>query len=253
MMRHLGAALVLIVVCGWSEARVAVAGEPSPTKGVTADDADFHHRTRATIQDVLADREFSDLQADSNVAGRRLFQWIDSLLNGVASWIRSLPSWLAWGIVVWMVLTLLAILAHLIYTFVMLLGGISPSSHASGRQGEHPGQLFGLRPLEFDAMYAEARRLLGESDWLAATKHFYVAAILWLDRQGCIAFRLSKTNRDYIEELRTQAMLQTGFRGLTGCFESVVYGGQSATMSLAQDMAHGVEDLLHESADGVAN
>jgi hypothetical protein len=201
----------------------------------------------------LAQREFADLNADPDASGRWLFNWFRSLLHEMASWIGKLPGWLAWGIVAWMILTLLAILAHLIYTFVTTLGGISRSSRAAGSRRDHPAQLLGLLPLDFDAMYAEARRLLGAGDWLAATKHFYVAAILSLDRQGCIAFRLSKTNRDYIEELQARSQVQACFRWLTGCFEPVVYGGQSATMSTTQQMANRVEDLLHESVGGVAS
>lgn len=252
MMRHLAAALVLIVVCGSNGAGATAPEATAPKPDASPAGAEFHQRTRATIHDVLADREYAGLHDDPNASLRRLIRWIQSLMEGVGSWIHHWPTWLVWAIVAWMVLTLVAILVHLTYSFVAMLGGISQSSRTGRRRGEHPGQLFGLRPLEFDAMYAEARRLLGQGDWLAATKHLYVAAILWLDRQGCIAFRLSKTNRDYIEELRTRAALQSGFCWLTGCFEPVAYGGQPATGSLAQDMAHKVEDLLHESAGGVA-
>ncbi len=255
------AAMVLAAACGWAgaaaaEERQAEAAQPAATAAAQAPgtpDAEFHRRARAAIRDVLAERKFADLNTDPGTSGRWLLTWLNSLLQGIASWIGKLPGWLVWTLVAWMVLTLLAILGHLIYTLVTTLGGISGASRRAGPGGEHPAQLLGLLPLDFDAMYAEARRLLAAGDWLAATKHFYVAAILWLDRQGCIAFRLSKTNRDYIEELRTRAGLQAGFRWLTGCFEPIVYGGLSATKSTTQDVVNKVEDLLHESAGGVAS
>ena len=111
----------------------------------------------------------------------------------------------------------------------------------------------GIRDLDFDAVYAEARRLLAAGDWAAATRYLYVAAILWLDRQGCIAFRLSKTNRDYLQELRPAAQQQGLFCRLTGCFEPIVYGGQAATKSTTDDMASNVEGLFHGPTGTIAS
>jgi hypothetical protein len=178
---------------------------------------------------------------------RQLMKWFLSLLKRVSSAIEHLPSWVAWTIVVWMLLTLLAILAHLIYTLWSLLGGsFSPSSVGSASR-RHRGELLGIRDLDFDTVYAEAHRLLATNDWLAATRYYYVAAILWLDRQGAIAFRPSKTNGDYIGELRTQTKFLRPFGRLTNRFESIVYAGQAATASTSRDMADTVEGLLHES------
>jgi hypothetical protein len=260
MMRCRAIAVVLAVACVWSSAAASealAASGSSDARGAAAQtpdtgDAAFNGRTRAAIKSVLAEREFADLNAAPSAWWHRLYDKFLSLLTRVASWIGKLPGWLVWVIVVWMVVTLLAILVHLTYTFVTMLGGISRSSPSTERR-EHPSQLLGLLPLEFDAMYAEAQRLLHAGDWLAATKHFYVAAILWLDRQGCIVFRLSKTDRDYIDELRTHGGIQAGFRRLTGCFEPITYGGRPATSSTTQDMAEGVEVLLHESAGSVTS
>jgi hypothetical protein len=111
----------------------------------------------------------------------------------------------------------------------------------------------GIRELDFDTVYAEAQRLLIAGDWLAAIKHLYVASILWLDRQGWITFRLAKTNRDYLVQLGADARLQGPLRRLTEGFESIVYGGQPATMSATHDMANTVEGLLHEPARTAAS
>ncbi|MEN6449118.1 MAG: DUF4129 domain-containing protein [Thermoguttaceae bacterium] len=211
----------------------------------------FHRRTRSAIKEVLAQPEFGDLRADPSALSRQFIEWLSSMTHGIASAIGMLPTWLWWLIVVWMIVTLVAILAHLLYTLVIMLGGVSRSSHRAARRG-HPGQLLGVPELEFDSIYEEARRLLADGDWLAATKYLYVAAILWLDRQGAIVFRLSKTNHDYIRELRTRVAIQAAFRRLTGCFEPIMYGGQPASMSNSEDMAKMVEGLLHEPAVAIA-
>ena len=84
-----------------------------------------------------------------------------------------------------MILALVAILVHLIYTLWKLLTGqrLGPGDERrlAGRGG---GELLGIRDLDFDSVYAQARRLLAAADWPAATRYFYVTAILWLDRQG---------------------------------------------------------------------
>jgi hypothetical protein len=89
---------------------------------------------------------------------------------------------------------------------------------------------------------------LDAGDWSAATRYLYVAAILWLDRQGSVAFRRSKTNRDYLQELRAQDRLRGLFVRLTGSFEPVAYGGRPATMATGHDMAAALEGLIHELA-----
>ena len=127
-----------------------------------------------------------------------------------------------------MLLTLAAILAHLIYTLVMLLRGTSSPLRSNPKGGRIAGELLGIKDLDFDTVLAEARRLLAAGDWPAATRYFYVAAILWLDRQGWIVFKKSKTNRDYIDELASRARIQGSFRRLTADFEPIVYGGLAA-------------------------
>ena len=134
----------------------------------------------------------------------------------------------------------------------MLLRGTSSPLRTNLKGGRIPGELLGIKELDFDAVIAEARRLLAAGDWPAATRYFYVAAILWLDRQGWIAFKKSKTNRDYIDELAPRARVQGSFRRLTADFEPIVYGGRPPQGSTIHDIATTVEGLLHEPAGASA-
>lgn len=260
MMAHLDIALALAVTLGWSGAL----GYGAPTARQRPADALLQAepgtdsvaepaRVRAAIAEVLARKEFADLHADPNAFSRWLVEWIESLLRRISSAIKGLPHLVLWVIVAWMVLTLLAILAHLVYTLWKFLGGAGRPSLAGPSARRPAGELLGIRDLDFDSVYADACRLLAAGEWLAATKHLYVAAILWLDRQGWIAFRPAKTNRDYLGELQSRSHLQGPFRRLTEGFESIVYGGQSATASAARDMAGTVEGLLHEPVQAVAS
>ena len=258
-MRGIGVILCLALCLGpLAYTTAAVANQANVPDGVAhaprRDASASHLKTRATIDEVLKRREFADLNTDPYAAQRSILKWISDLLHAIVRPLKNLPAWLLWVIVGWMVLALLAILAHLLYTLWMVSGGASLRRFGGkGARQRLQGELLGIRELDFDVVYAEARRLLAEGNWPAATKYLYVAAILWLDRQGCIVFRSSKTNSDYLHELHQRQRCQTEFRRLTVCFESIVYGGRSATGESSQEMAHTIEDLLHEPSVAVAN
>jgi hypothetical protein len=246
MIGYYGILLALVAATPGTEA-----GVQTPHAAASAADetgAAYRQIARSAIQEVLARREFADLHADPYAFWRMIGDWIDRFFERVDGFLKGLPPWLFWIVFVWMVLTLLAILGHLIYTLVMLLRGISSPLRSNPQSGRIAGELLGIKDLDFDTVLAEARRLLAAGDWPAATRYFYVAAILWLDRQGWIVFRRSKTNRDYIDELASRARIQGSFRQLTTAFEPIVYGGLAPQSSTIQGIAATVEGLLHESA-----
>lgn len=202
MSGYCGILLALAAAAAGDEARV----QPLPATATAVNEAGntYREQSRQAIREVLARREFADLHADPYAFLRMISNWVERFVQRANDLLKGLPEWLFWTVLVWMLLTLAAILAHLIYTLVILLRGTSPSlsTHRKGRR--IGGELLGIKDLDFDTVYAEARRLLTAGDWPAATRYFYVAAILWLDRQGWIVFKRSKTNRDYIDELASR-------------------------------------------------
>jgi hypothetical protein len=260
MIGHWKRALALAIVVGWGCAllRELPAAQPSEIDAPPAARAGTrvetdHARTRAAIGEVLARPEFADLHSDPHSMWLRVIRWIEALFDAIASTLQHLPEWLLWTILAWMFLALAALLGHLVYTLWRLLSGSAQTSARDFPLGRHPGEMLGIRDLEFEPVYAEANRLLAAGEWLAATKYLYVAAILGLDRRRWITFRPAKTNRDYFGELRAEAQRQILFGRLTDCFEFIVYGGRSATMSTSHDMANIVEGLLHEPARAIAS
>jgi hypothetical protein len=253
-------ALALAVVLGWSivptsavQAARLSAVDATPPVPPNAHSEPDHARTRAAIEEVLARPEFADLRRDPDAVLRRIIEWIEAVLDAIASTFGKLPSWALWTIVAWMVLALAALVGHLFYTLWKLLGGSARPSSSIGLRKGHDGELLGIRNLEFEAVYSEAHRLLAAGEWLAATRYLYVAAILSLDRRRFVAFRPSKTNRDYLAELGSDVRLRGMFGRLTDCFEFIVYGGQSATASTSHDMADLVEGLLHGPGRAITN
>ena len=204
---------------------------------------------RKVVREVLSDPEISRASAEGESKESwlwghvlRFFSWLDDLFV-------ELPAWLAYILVIWMVLTLLAILAHLVYVVITQFGEGRASKPTA--QGVKSGKLYGIQELEFNAVRAEATARLSAGDWPAAVRYLYVAAILWLDRIGHIHFRESKTNRDYMVELAPRPDVQGPFRDLTAGFEAIVYGDADATEQHCRGMASTFELLRGE--DGAAN
>ncbi len=219
----------------------------------TAEDADFelyHEQVRQAVNDVLSSPEFKDLRAGRETWWFQFLNWLGSKLEGVGDNLRALPEWALWLLVGWMVLVLVAILVHMAY---VLWGTVrrSGAARSDGAERQGRGELLGIRDLEFASVYDRARQLVESGDPVAATKYLYVAAILWLDLRGRIAFRASKTNYDYLGELTDYPEDQGRFRELTGRFETTAYGGEPPTARSCQEMVALVESLRREAASPI--
>jgi hypothetical protein len=205
-------------------------------------------RAREAAAEVLAQPEFRRVHDDS----RSWTEWMMDKLKSMAAWLHDrlweLPVWLSWLIIVWMLLTLVAILAHIVYIIISQFG--TGSGRRPGRRAAQ-GRVYGVRKESFEAVLAKARMHFEAGRWAAAVRYFYVAAILWLDRHGKVHFRESKTNHDYIRELAPHADAQQRFRTLTQSFDVTVYGGQAPTENTCQAMVATLESLRSEvgSAD----
>ena len=214
--------------------------------------ATYHHQAQRAAEEVLSLPEFADLRSDSAAWWIALLRWLSHAAEAVATFFQALPGWLWWTIVIWMILTLVAIFAHFAYVLYGLLVSSASRWKSAGETGKGKGELFGIRDLDFDAVYRRARELLAVGEWSQATRYLYVAAILWLDRQGWLSFKVSKTNYDYLAELARQPGHRAKFGELTQRFESTVYGGQASTAAHCQQMASLVEVLLREATPVVA-
>jgi hypothetical protein len=200
-------------------------------------------QAREAVAEVLAQPEFRRVNDESQTWG----EWLMEKLKGLVSWLGdklwALPAWLSWLIVIWMLLTLVAILAHLVYVVISQIGS-GPGRRLEPRRAK--GRIYGVHKQNFDAVLAEAHRHIEAGHWVAAVRYFYVAAILWLDRHGKVHFREFKTNHDYIRELTPHAHAQNLFRTLTRSFDLAVYGGQPPTQDTCLAMAAGLESLQCE-------
>lgn len=194
-----------------------------------------HQRARAAVEQVLAEPEFADLNPDAGPPW--WVEWLKPVFEAIRDFFAGLPDWLFWVVIVWMILTLVAIALHLVWVLIGTLGG---GGATPPERRPHAGQMLGIADLEFDSVYDRAQQLLQAGDWAAAVRYLYVATLLWLDRSGRVRFRPSKTNRDYLSELRTDPPVCEPFVDLTRLFEHAVYRGDAVD----QGACHRMHQLL---------
>lgn len=212
-------------------------------------------RAREAVERILARPEF-DWESSGNWL-QRLSNWINDqavwifqqignglewLLGDLRDWILNLPPGWRWLVVAWLVLCLLAIFAHFVYFIVTQFGG-----EGRGRsQSSISARVHGVEARDGASVVAAAETLLNAGRWADAIRHYYVAALLRLDEGGLVDYRESKTNSDYLRELRNAPNLHTTFRELTHRFDQVAYGGNSPTRTDGHEVARIVAELRRE-------
>jgi len=202
----------------------------------------YHESARNATRDVLATDEFSRLGVDNATWMERMIGWVIGIIQTIGGWFQSLPSWLAWLLVGWMVLTLVAIFIHLIYTLVQMLG--SSGSKRVPRDHAWVGdELLGVQDLRFDSVLERAQQMLAEGRWLMAVRYLYVASVVWLAEREIVIFRKDKTNRDYLRELARRPAERELFGEMTLLFETAVYGRASATEQDCRRMSDLIEKI----------
>jgi hypothetical protein len=220
----------------------AYAGAPDP------------ERVRTTVNQVLAEPEFARNNGITPGLLEWLASWLERTLHRVGHTLRDLPEWALWLILVWLALTLLAIVIHAIYVLLGLSGRL-------GRVGWLPRgtaqirDLQGIPELDYDHIRLECERALAAGDWERVVRLSYAAAILWLDRVGHVRFLPCKTNRDYMSELSAEpkaAALGAIFERMTGVFERIVYGVLESDALLGKRMMNELEGLYRESTEARA-
>ncbi len=78
-------------------------------------------------------------------------------------------------------------------------------------------------------LLAAARLLAQQGDYRGAIRRAYIALLYELEQRGKLRLHRSKTNRDYLNALRHEALLHASFAALTLRFEQVWYGQSQAS------------------------
>lgn len=181
----------------------------------------FFERPHAQVikdqaQDILSRPEYRPR--------RTALEWLSDMFHSWAPKMRIRSRWVSvlfWIIMVWCVLTLLAILAHFVWTAALFVGakqkaGLAflegPSAHC-----------------HFEKSYEELLQMASEcalkQQYREAIAFQTLAAIKWLDSLKILSFHEAKTNGDYLREYRPEAPGQADFRDMVRLSELALYAG----------------------------
>ncbi|UCE47661.1 MAG: DUF4129 domain-containing protein, partial [Phycisphaerales bacterium] len=124
-----------------------------------------------------------------------------------------------WILLIWCVLTLVAILAHLIWTVALF---VRPSTHRQKVTGGSGPER--VRSMSFEELYERARELAEKRAFAEAVSFMILALLRLLDSVGIIRFHESKTNGDYVREYPSNHVGRSEFGQFVLVFEQTIYG-----------------------------
>lgn len=174
--------------------------------------------------------------SDVRFSPRKTFwQW---LLGKLSKWKmprfslgRGWAKFLLWFVTFWCILTLLAILIHLVWTILILMSSRVSSSRFRRLAGRES-----LGTKSFEELCKIAQELAGKRAFREAIGALMLALLRWLDSGSLIRFHESKTNGDYIREYATAHPSSKDFKKFVLAFEQTIYGGLQVDGQAYQQM-----------------
>lgn len=184
-----------------------------------------HGEERDTMKQVLAGREFSNLQpaTDTDTALEKLGNWLNRLLARFDK-LRARSAWvgrtLVWGffgvIAVGLAWGLLRVERRWRIRLVPASAGLVPEA-VSAR--------------DWQLWLADARKAAADGQWREAIHCVYWAAIARLESKRLWPADRARTPREYLALVAPDDPRQSGLASLTSSFERTWYGGREASES----------------------
>jgi hypothetical protein len=190
---------------------------------------------------VYARPEYAERHGLREWINRKLaeaFGWLGDRL-GSFSELRLSHPWIWWTVVIWLVITVVVLLGHLIWTTWQAARRAEPAAPAAGKTAR-------TRPRTAADWEAEAARLAAEGRLREASAALYQALLLRLDGRGAVRFDPSKTPGDYRREARPHPEAARALGVFLRLFEPVAFGGRALD-------AEGWERMRLAAADGGAD
>ncbi|HEU4797228.1 MAG TPA: DUF4129 domain-containing protein [Pyrinomonadaceae bacterium] len=197
-----------------------------------ATDADNKVYTKGKMESILARPEYAPQAHGPNALTRVIqdfLQWLERLLPKP---IRARPGGSRWvsvlaqlGVVIVALLVVFYVARILLRRFRGPAGKRRPKKRKAliilGEQ---------LKPEDTSLdLLAEAEALARQNDLRAAIRKAYIALLVELGDRNLITLAQHKTNRDYVNSVRSIPLLHSTMRGLTESFERHWYGFAEAT------------------------
>gem|GEM_PF-3209218 len=126
-----------------------------------------------------------------------------------------------WILLVWCILTLIAILTHFIWTIVMMVKGRS-GPIPPGKRRPH---FMSEQNLTYPQLLDKTNRSARQGAYRQALGLMMLALLRRLEAAGILHYHQSKTNGDYLREYQTDQPQINNFKRFVQDFEGLVYGG----------------------------
>lgn len=204
--------------------------------------AESKEQAKSRLENILNRPEYATGERGSNALAR--------LLQDIANWLEKfLPKRninakrMNFFSVIARIVVL--VIAGLVIGFVLkiVLGWfLGRTARPKRKKSKEPRIVLGER-LEPDAtatdLLAEAEALARQGDLRAAIRKAYIALLVELGERKLVSLAHHKTNRDYLNSLRSLPQVHLRMRGLTESFERHWYGFVTATPDDWQDFRSG--------------
>ena len=217
------------------ETRIEERIAATPT-GETKDQA------KSRLESILARPEYATGPRGSNALVRLLedfFRWLRSLFPKPRA---VTPGRLDWLITIVEVVVIALAAAVLVYAGIALLRRFGRTRRPKARKKKEARIVLGER-LEPEAtatdLLSQAEALVRHGDIRGAIRKTYIALLVELGDRKLISLAQHKTNRDYLNSVRSLPPLHSTMRGLTDIFERHWYGLEPATTNDWQDFRAG--------------
>ncbi|MCC5827918.1 MAG: hypothetical protein JJU36_00595 [Phycisphaeraceae bacterium] len=199
---------------------------------------DSHHEeARRTVEEILAQRRFRGL--DPTRGDPWYAAWLRSAWEAIQGFIESLPVWLLWVLVIWMVLALLAIFIHLLWT----IGAFRWLGRKNSGEPETGLEAVGETLLDEEMLLKQADQQLQRGDFTGASRALLLTLLLRLARGRWIRFDRDVTNGQALRQVPTDFPLRDSLAPAVRRMDAVTYGGLSADESLCRTLRSLVERI----------
>jgi len=188
---------------------------------------------RARLDNILARPEYQPEEKRESVIGhwvRRIKEFIVRLLGKLFG--GSSAPWAGgvWLSTVFRILVVLVVIATLIYGASKLAPRLQrrekPEKKAETREalGEELAE-----DVTAADLFANASELARQGEYRKAIRRAYIALLCEFEQRGKLRLGRAKTNRDYLDAMRSEQRIYPTFSVMTNAFEHVWYGQERAT------------------------
>jgi hypothetical protein len=203
--------------------------------------------TKGKLESILTRPEYATEQRGQNALMRLIqdfFRWLSQFLPGP---IKMSPGGSSWLTVVAQVVVLIVALLVVLYVVRILFRRFGGKQQKRAPKKRKARIVLGeqLKPEDTSTgLLAEAEALARKGELRAAIRKAYIAMLVELGDRNVIALAQHKTNRDYLNSVRSIPVLHSTMRGLTDSFERHWYGFAEVTENDWVDFRSGYKAAL---------